>query len=240
PLGAGWPFNKAALDPTTSGDKSNSIAQWQNGILQRTIYPGYNAITTRNFLGHTNYNALTVNVNRRYSHGLQWGAVYTFSKALGTTGYTPVVPNNETWNYGILASDRTHNLQVNYTYDIPGIAKHMNMKFLGAITDHWSLSGITSFQSGSPFSPTCALTSGAASITGGYSGTPDLAAANGTSAIRCNVTGDPFANVGTNGNGKVYFSGAAFAMPALPTGPNNSIVGAPALGNQGGGAGILR
>jgi len=233
PLGAGWPFNKAALDPTTSGDKSNSIAQWQGGILQRTIYPGYNSITTRNFLGHTNYNALTVNVNRRYSHGLQWGAVYTFSKGLGTTGFTPVVANNEEWNYGLLGSDRTHNLQVNYTYDIPGLAKHMNMKFLGAITDHWSLSGITSFQSGAPFNPTCGYTSGTASVTGGFTGTPDL-------GNRCNVVGDPFANLGTNGNGQVYFNGAAFAMPALPTGPNNSIVGAPAIGNQGGGAGLLR
>src|SRR6185312_9553493 len=233
PLGAGWPFNKAALDPTTAGNTSNSISQWQGGILQRTIYPGYNAITTRNFLGHTNYNALTVNVNRRYSHGLQWGAVYTFSKALGTTGYTPVVPNNEEWNYGLLGTDRTHNLQVNYTYDIPGIAKHMGVKFLGAITDHWSLSGITSFQSGAPFNPSCGLTSGSASVTGGYTGTPDL-------GNRCSVVGDPFSNIGTNGNGQVYFNGSAFALPALAAGPNNSIEGPPAIGNLGGGAGVLR
>lgn len=33
---------------------------------------------------------------------------------------------------------------------------------------------------------------------------------------------------------------SAFAMPALATGPNNSIVGPPALGNLGGGAGVLR
>ncbi|HEY4087527.1 MAG TPA: carboxypeptidase regulatory-like domain-containing protein [Bryobacteraceae bacterium] len=239
PLGAGWPFNQAALDPTTSGNSSNTIAQWQGGILQRTVYPGYNSITTRNFLGHTNYNALTASVNRRYSHGLQWGAVYTFSKALGTTAYTPVVPDNEAWNYGRLSSDRRHNLQVNYTYDIPGIAQHMNVKFLGAITDHWSLSGITSFQSGAPFNPTCALAANSKNITGGYSGTPDLAASNATSAIRCQIIGDPMANIGTNGNGQVYYNPTALAMPALPSGPNNSIVGPPAIGNMGGGAGIF-
>ena len=239
PLGAGWPFNQAALDPTTSGKTSNSISQWQGGILQRTLYPSYNAITTRNFLGHNTYHAMTVNVSRRYSHGLQWGAVYTFSRAMGTTAFTQVVSDNEAWNYGRLGSDRRHNLQVNYSYDIPGIAKHFNIRFLGAVTDHWSLSGITSFQSGSPYNPSCALTSGSASITGGFSGTPDLTGSNATTAIRCNVTGDPLSNIGTNGNGAVYFNADAFAMPALPTGPNNSIQGPPALGNLGGGAGVL-
>lgn len=232
PIGSGWPFNPAALDPTTAGNTSNSISQWQGGILQRTIYPGYNSISSAFFLGHNNYNALTVNVSRRYSHGLQWGAVYTYSKALGATSYTPVVANNDAWNYGPLGSDRRNNLQINYTYDIPGVARHFGVKFLGAVTDHWSLSGITSFQSGSPFNPSCGYTSGTASVTGGFTGTPDL-------GNRCNVIGNPLTNIGTNGNGIVYFNAAAYAMPALPTGPNNSIVGPPALGNQGGGAGNL-
>ncbi|HVV47464.1 MAG TPA: hypothetical protein VHC72_19775, partial [Bryobacteraceae bacterium] len=48
--------------------------------------------------------------------------------------------------------------------------------------------------------------------------------------------GDPLANVMAGR----YFNPAAFAMPALATGPNNSIVGPPALGNLGGGAGVLR
>jgi hypothetical protein len=239
PLGAGWPFNPAALDPTTAGKSSNSISQWQGGILQRTLYPGDNAITTRNFLGHNNYNAMTASVNKRMSHGLQWGAVYTWSRAMGATTFTPVVANNDAWNYGRLGSDRRHNLQVNYNYDLPNLGKSTGMKFIGIVTDHWTLSGITSFQSGSPFNPACSLTSGSASITGGFSGTPDLAAANATSAIRCNVVGDPMSGIGTNGNGQVYFNPSAFAMPALPTGPNNSIVGPPAIGNLGGGAGIF-
>ncbi|HVW11365.1 MAG TPA: hypothetical protein VHC90_22420, partial [Bryobacteraceae bacterium] len=126
-----------------------------------------------------------------------------------------------------------------YNYDLPNLGKRTGLKFIGVVTDHWSISGITSFQSGAPFNPSCGLTSGSASITGGFSGTPDLAASNSTSAIRCNVIGNPLSNIGTNGNGQVYFNAAAFAMPALPSGPNNSIVGPPALGNLGGGAGVL-
>jgi hypothetical protein len=239
PIGAGWPFTPSALDPTTAGSTSNSISQWQGGILQRTIYPGYNAINSAYFLGHNNYNAFTANVSKRISHGLSWGAVYTYSKGLGTTAYTPVVANNESWNYGRLASDRRHNIQINYNYDIPGLAKALGVRGLGVITDHWALSGITSYQSGGPFNPSCAYTSGTASVTGGFSGTPDLAGSNATTAIRCNVVGNPMTGMGTNGNGVVYFNAAAYAMPALPTGPNNSIVGPPALGNVSGGSGSL-
>ena len=48
------------------------------------------------------------------------------------------------------------------------------------------------------------------------------------------MIGNPLSGMGSNGNGQVYFNAAAFALPALGTGPNNSIVGAPALGNLGG------
>jgi len=232
PIGAGWPFNPAALDPTTAGNTSNSIQQYQGGILQRTIYPGYNGISSAYFLLHNNYNALTFNVSKRLSHGMQWGAVYTYSKAMGVTSYTPVVASNNEWNYGRLSTDRTHNVQINYNYDIPNLGKITGLKPLGVITDHWEFSGITSVQSGAPYSPPCAFTSGTASVTGGFTGTPDL-------SNRCEVIGNPYSNIGTNGNGQVYYNAAAFAMPALPTGPNFSIVGPPAIGNQGGGSGPL-
>ncbi len=59
---------------------------------------------------------------------------------------------------------------------------------------------------------------------------------------RCNVVGNPYANIGTNGNGQVYFNPASL-FPQMPTinftGLNNSLVGGPVLGNLGGGAGDL-
>ena len=155
-------------------------------------------------------------------------ASYTFSKALGTTSYTPAVPNNEEWNYGRLSTDRRHNLQISYYYDFPNIAERNRIRFLGLLTDHWTFSGITSIQSGAPFNPGCSLTSGSPGVTGGYTGTPDV-------SQRCEVIGNPLANVPAG----TYFNPAAFAMPALATGPDNSIVGPPALGNLGGGAGVL-
>jgi hypothetical protein len=49
------------------------------------------------------------------------------------------------------------------------------------------------------------------------------------------VIGNPLANIPAG----TYFNPAAYAMPALATGPDNSMVGPPVLGNQGGGAGAL-
>ncbi len=143
------------------------------------------------------------------------------------------MPDNKEWNYGRVSGDRPQNLQINYSYDIPGLGQKLGFKALGAVTDHWQLSGIISFQSGAPFNPSCGLTSGAASVTGGYTGTPDVSA-------RCEVVGNPLANIPTSGNGKVFFNPAAFALPGIATGPNNSMVGPPVLGDLGGGAGVLR
>jgi hypothetical protein len=225
PIGTGWPFNPANLDPTTAGKTSNNL----NTNLQRTIFPGYGAIQEANFSAHSNYNALTATLNERYSHGLAFGVSYTYSKAMARTTYTPGIADQDAWNYGYSGNDRTHNLQVSYSYDLPDLGKRYGVAPLGWFVDNWQFSGITSVQSGAPFNPGCGLTSGSKGVTGGYTGTPDV-------TQRCLVIGDPLLNVGQDR----IFNGAAFAMPALATGPNNSIVGPPALGNLGGGAGVLR
>ncbi len=242
PIGTAWPFTPSNLNPTTAGNSSNDIG----ANFERTVFPGLGSTTGFVFKGHTNYNGLNVTINRRASHGFQWGLNYSYSKAMGDvstiTGNGTLcitctgqngIPTNEQWNYGRTAADRTHNAVLTYNYDIPGIAKALGAKGLGIITDHWSLSGITSVQSGSPFNIGCSFASGSPSTTGGTTGTGDFGS-------RCNIVGDPYANIGTNGNGRVYFNGAAVQMNTINfTGPNNSLVGPPVLGNQGGGAGYL-
>jgi hypothetical protein len=158
-------------------------------------------------------------VQRRFSHGLAWGLSYTLSRAMGTTAYNPVVPDNEKWNYGRLGIDRRHNLQINYSYDLPAPGRALHSKILGAFTDRWTLSGIFSMQSGAPFTPGFSINGNSID----YTGTPDVSA-------RINVVGDPNANVPEG----LYYNPAAFAPPALGTAPN-----VPTLGNAGGGAGIL-
>ena len=208
PIGTGWPFTPSNINPTTAGNTSADIGS----IFERPIYPGYGAMTSAGFMGESTYNALTASINHRLMHGLAAGAAYTFSKAMGDTAYTPAVPNNRSWNYGHVSGDRPQNLQINFNYDIPGLGAMLHAKPLSAVTDHWQFSGIISSTSGAPFNPSCNLTSGSPSVTGGYTGTPDVGA-------RCEVVGNPLANIPTSGNGQVFFNPAAFALPAVATGP---------------------
>lgn len=212
PIGTRAPFNTKNVDVTNGKSLPD--------ILLRTQYPGYNTINSYSHLGHTNYNAMTVQLQRRFSRGLAFGIAYTWSHALGTTSYNPVVANNEAYNYGRLPFDVRHNIQANYSYEIPGLGKKLNSKILGAVTDRWTLSGIVTIQSGLPFNP------GGPNVLGNgvdYTGTPDVGA-------RVNVVGDPFANVPAGH----YFNPSAFALPALGTN-----ITTPVLGNLGGGSGVM-
>jgi hypothetical protein len=98
---------------------------------------------------------------------------------------------------------------VNYSYDLPKPGKALNFKPLGILTDGWTLSGITSYSSGSPFTPSFTTTNGL-DITGSAS-----------EGARINVVGDPYASVpeGTPGlpHGRIYFNPAVFAEPAVGT-----------------------
>jgi hypothetical protein len=220
PMGSRAPFTPSAADPTTG---STSYA---SDIFLRTIYPGYGAINAHALIGHTNYHSLTALLTRRQRNGLSFTASYTFSRAMGTTAYNPVVPDNESLNYGRLAADRRHNLQVSYSYAIPGVGKALKTPVLGALTDHWTLSGIGRVISGAPFNPTCTYSSGTLPD---YTGTPDI------TARACSVVGNPYANVPAGD----YFNPSAFQL--LVTGLANPSVynGPPLLGNLGGGAGVL-
>lgn len=235
PLGTGWPFTASNLAPNTSGSGSNDIGS----NYERIAFPGLGNVTGWCWCGHTNYNGLNVTASRRVTKGFALGLNYTFSKSMGlltdtiaATGQNGA-PTNASWNYGRQSSDRTHNLTLTYNYSVPGIAKKLGAKGLGILTDNWEVSGITGLHSGAPYNPSCGLVSGSPTITGGYTGTPDL-------SVRCNIVGNPYSGIGTNGNGQVYFNPSAYAMATInTTGPNNSVVGPPVTGNQNGGSGNL-
>jgi len=92
-------------------------------------YPQFGNIEPSNSpTGNSQYDSLQIKLTKRYSHGLSLGTAFTYSKAMGTTAYNAVVPNNEEYNYGRVGTDRPINLQVSYSYDLPGVAKKMGWK----------------------------------------------------------------------------------------------------------------
>jgi hypothetical protein len=212
-LPLGTYFQPSSLD-STNGNKPFP------DILLRTNYYGFNTINQYAEIGNSNYNALNAQIQHRFSHGLQFGAAYTFSKGLGVLSYTPDVSSNHSWNYGNVSINRPNNLQVNWSYDFPSASQHIG-KYLGAITDHWTFSGVASVQSGALYTPGLSLTTG---TTPTYSGTSAVTA-------RLNVVGNPYANVPAGD----FFNPNAFALPELGTTGFTT----PVLGDLGGGSGIL-
>jgi carboxypeptidase family protein/TonB-dependent receptor-like protein len=136
-------------------------------------FPGYGSITYYDNAGLSNYNALQVAVNRRFTRGLQFGVAYTYSKAMdytdgdrdGVATYRPY----RIWNYGRAGFDQTHVMVINYTWDLPRATRLWDNKAVRAVFDNWQLSGLTAFASGTPAGVGYTLVD-SADITGGGDG----------------------------------------------------------------------
>ena len=110
------------------------------------------------------YNAGFVALNRRFERGMQFGVSYTFSRnmsnndeSLGVAAITNSSPQapQDTFQIDTEKSlsvfDRTHRLVVNYLYEAPAPWFARDNAFLRQVFGGWQLSGITSAQSGQPF-----------------------------------------------------------------------------------------
>ena len=110
------------------------------------------------------YNAAFVSLNKRLDRGLQFGISYTFSRnmsnndeSLGVgaiTNSTPQAPQDtfQIFNEKSLSVfDRTHRLVANYIYEVPSPGFAKDNGFLRQIFGGWQISGITTMQSGQPF-----------------------------------------------------------------------------------------
>ena len=129
-----------------------------------------NAVARSNLQGVNGYGGMQLFANNAYSHynslqttlSRRWGAgyfqaAYTFSKALdatstGNTAFNTAFndESNIANSYGLSDFDRTHRLTVSYRYDLPFFAHSDGFK-KRALSD-WSITGITTAQSGQPFS----------------------------------------------------------------------------------------
>jgi hypothetical protein len=138
-----------------------------------------------NSVGNSNYNAVWVKADKHFSHGLQFLASYTYSKALDynslSTGESLVLQNayNPRGDYGPSEFDVRNRFVLSGFYELP---------FKGnRLVSGWQFGVVQQAQTGSPLTPTLAIGPGT-----GISLTvrPDL---NGT----VQTTGDPaqwFAN----------------------------------------------
>jgi hypothetical protein len=117
-------------------------------------YQGYQNVQKYTWDGYANFNSLQVSMNRRFGHGLIFGGAYTWSKTLDSTDSDTSWENTisvRKYNYQLAGFDRANNLAVNYMYDTPRVSHYLGGSHLvSAFTDHWEISGISQFITGSP------------------------------------------------------------------------------------------
>jgi hypothetical protein len=109
----------------------------------------FNSIFDEDNAAHSNYNSLQTLFEKRFSHGLQFQASYTYSKSLdNASSFEEILsPTNFNATYGPSLFDSRHRFVFNYVWELP-IPKRQG--FAGKLVNGWQVSGIYTFQSGFP------------------------------------------------------------------------------------------
>ena len=136
-----------------------------NGFPENWIYtsPQYSSISMSQNLNTANYHSMQAQVTLRPTNGLSLSGTYTWSRNLGSLGYTDVRVRDD---YGLLNTHRSHAFTSYGTYDLPfgpnrQLFSDVNPGVLGRIIGGWQLSWIHTMQSGRPgnISATTGITS---------------------------------------------------------------------------------
>jgi hypothetical protein len=175
--------------------------------------------------GFSNYNAMTVSLEKRFSQGLSVLASFTWSRALGvapaiTEGINGVAIQNAlnlAREYGPLEFDIMRRFVASYLYELPfGRGKHFlnnTSRALDLFVGGWQFNGITTFQGGFPLTPVLSYSLGKTDT-----------------VSRPNVIGDP---TNTPRQPHNWITPAAFAIPT-----NAEIAAGNFYGNEG--VGVVR
>jgi len=167
-------------------------------------YQGLGTVTFREPTGNSSYYALQTQANRRFSHGFEFKANFTWSKSMdygssdGATVATYASP--VLLDYGESSFDRTFITNLSWLYEIPG-SRFMTNPILSTVLGHWNVSGIATFASGAPTGVTFTTVSGADLIGGG-------------DGQRINISANAQLPYGTR-NGTEFFNTGVFSLPAL-------------------------
>ncbi len=207
-------FDPKNADPTRSGVV----------LPQAFLRPvtGYTNITMREWASSSTYHGLQASANRRFARGLQFGASWTWSKAMGfnNTDIQTVssLVSPRVWDYGPRSFDRTHVAKINWVWDVP--ATPWKNPVTQMALNHWQISGIASFISGTPLG----IGYGTVVATD-VTGSP-------TDGARVNVTGNPVLPKSERTFSR-NFRTEVFEMPAKGTFGNsaNTVIRGPGVNN---------
>ena len=160
-------------------------------------------------LGTGNYNALQVQLDKRYTNGFTYQVAYTWSKAqaeddgwFGVEGIVVQNPYDPGASRGNSGTNVPNVLSANALYELPiGAGKKFSTgnRFSDYVLGNWQLNSILTFRNGQPYT----VTDGA-----------DIANIGNTGYERANLVGNP--NIGNKTRAE-WFNTAAYAIPAQYT-----------------------
>jgi hypothetical protein len=184
-----------------------------------------------------NYESLQVSLNKRLSHGFQFGGSYTYGRCFndmtGTGSGAGLTansgdPTNRASMYGPCDFNRPQRFVVNYSYFLPNYQR--GNKFINAGLSGWSVSGVTTVQDGYPLTIT--------NTTGGaVFGSPDVGVNPGGASRAQMCPGMTYADLNTSGSVVSrltdYFNTSAINCAIPIVGAINGVGGATGFGNAG-------
>ena len=126
------------------------------GQTQTRAFPTFGAVDQHNTIDSSNYNALQLKVEHRLSHGLSFSAAYSFSKSILVQNWLGD-PRNAALDRGPSNYDIRDAVTFSPIYTLPvgqGQRFVSHNKALDAVVGGWQLSGIMTYRTGLPFTPT--------------------------------------------------------------------------------------
>src|SRR6266851_751044 len=111
--------------------------------------PVFSSIFAQDTIANSAYNSLQASLDKRFAHGLQLTAAYTFSKSFDqASSFEGILnPIDPRISRSLSVFDARHRFVLSYYWELP-FRHHDGAK--GKILDGWALSGITTFQTGFP------------------------------------------------------------------------------------------
>jgi len=213
-IGENWGVRASYIGAQThyalyyAGDINRPGVQQPNVPLQaQRPYQPWGQINDTHTGGRVNFSQLQMELNKRFASGFLVQAEYSYTNSKDNVPLVGGVQNVQNYNadYGNTDSIPHHVLTVNYLYDVPfghGRKFDIRNKVLNGVAGGWSVSGITVYRTGAPFSVAFSVPS---SIIGWWGGRPD--AVSGASIYSGQQSGHNITN------GVQWFNPAAFVAP---------------------------
>jgi hypothetical protein len=111
--------------------------------------PVFSSIFAQDTIANSAYNSLQASLEKRFAHGLQFTAAYTFSKSFDeASSFEGILnPIDPRISRSLSAFDARHRFVLSYYWELP--LQHFG-GVKGKLLNGWALSGVTTFQTGFP------------------------------------------------------------------------------------------